>query len=57
MTNDDQRAAFEAWARTELKGVGLTTHRGDDDEYHYDYAHADTAWQAWQAAIEYAKTG
>ena len=55
MTNpDDNRAAFEAWSRVELHWLGLTTHRGDDDEYHYDYSEVNTAWLAWQAAIEHA---
>lgn len=53
--SEELRRAFEEWARTKLRGVGLTTHRGEDDEYHYDYVEVDIAWEAWQASNEYAK--
>jgi len=53
VTIDDQRAAFEAWA----KHLHLDTEQYSAwilGEY-VDYR-VNIAWRAWQAAIEWAKT-
>jgi hypothetical protein len=44
MTNDTQRAAFEAWCKTE----GIDAGRNDNGVYFFPSARV--AWRSWQAA-------
>lgn len=49
MTNtDDQRAAFEAWAKSRNAPIEITANV-------YHNVSVEFAWLAWQAAIEHAK--
>lgn len=47
MTNDKQRADFEAWARSAYKLAADYMFERDDDEYVID--HIQDHWEAWQA--------
>jgi hypothetical protein len=45
MSNDTERAAFEAWARQTKFGLKLLVGRYTD----YDSDETEIAWRAWQA--------
>lgn len=56
MTTDEQREAFEAWAKTKHASVDrYATDDTDNWPGHYKNYSVELAWLAWQAAIEHAK--
>jgi hypothetical protein len=48
MTIDEQRQAFEAWAKSRNAPIDITANV-------YHNVSVEFAWVAWQAAIEHAK--
>ena len=48
MSEDDQRAAFEAWAKSRNAPIDITANV-------YHNVSVEFAWLAWQAAIEHAR--
>lgn len=54
MSGKDSKEAFEAWAVRTGNFVGYELDECEDNS-EYEYTETQTAWEAWKAAIEWAK--